>query len=104
MGRTKSKVLLTTSILGSSLLIFATFGILGPNIPNLTTGTTTGLKRRNSSFRGKNALREDYEVHHHHHHLRTTIREDSEQKDEDMMANLVPSLEKEEEEEEEEDV
>jgi len=104
MGRTKSKVLLTTSILGSSLLIFATFGILGPNIPNLTTGTTTGLKRRHSFRIGKNALREDYEAHHHpHHHLRTTIREDSEQKDEDMMANLVPSLEKEEEEEEEEE-
>jgi len=112
-GRTvsKSKALLATSVIGSSLLIIATFGILGPNIPALTTTRTT----RTTSLLHKNALREDYEPRHlksdddNTRRYPTTTREIPtiigdddeedypEERDEDSMANLVPSLEKEEE-------
>ena len=88
MGRTfsRSKVILATSVIGSSLLIFATFGILGPNIPNLTPS----LKQLDE----KDALlREDYEAHRPRARTRHA-REESKQNDEDSMANLVPSLEK----------
>jgi prolyl 4-hydroxylase len=101
----KSKALLATSVIGSSLLIIATFGILGPNIPALTT-------TRTSSLLHKNALREDYESRHlkgdNTRRYPTTTREIPtiigdddeedypEERDEDSMANLVPSLEKEE--------